>query len=153
MMPVQYAQINAWTVKGNESNDLANIESAVLFKLYTASISLITAVRTTASSKIGQWLKRADRQFNANRGGQRIRGRTTKTGAYNPKQGNTNRGVQRKQGRTTQTGAYNLNKVILTEAYNANRGVQRKTKVAHVRCLTTVSINFIRNYVSKSRNL
>ena len=74
-------------------------------------------------------------------------GRTTKTGAYNPKQGNTNRGVQRKQGRTTQTGAYNINKVVLTGAYNANRGVQRKTKVAHIRCLTTVSINFIRNYV------
>ena len=81
---------------------------------------------------------------------QRKQGRVTHTGAYNE-----NRGVQpkkeHKQGRTKQTGAYNLqvNEVMLTGAYNANRGVQRKTKVAHVRCLTTVSINFIRNYVSK----
>ena len=54
------------------------------------------------------WLKRAYKQFNANRGGQRIRG------------------VQRKQGRTTQnkitqTGAYNANR-----AYGSNKGVQRK---------------------------
>ena len=53
--------------------------------------------------------------------------------------------IQRKHWRATRT--------TKTGAYNANTGVQRKAKVAHVRCLTTVSRNFIRNYVSRSRNL
>ena len=78
---------------------------------------------------------------------QRKQRRATHTGAYNEIRGVQPKTREHKQGRTTQTGAYNLNKVMLTGAYNANRGVQRKTKVAHVRCLTTVSINLIRKYV------
>ena len=42
--------------------------------------------------------------------------------------------------------------ITLTGAYNTYRGVQRKTKFAHIQSLITVSINFIINFVSKSRH-